>query len=82
MTAAIALLWQARAMDGNRGFLTNRRKTMATPSNLNRIFHALRAHHGYAVSRRQLKKLAVLTTRQYPNFHRFVNGADTAPWLG
>ena len=51
-------------------------------SNLNRIFHALRSYHGYAVSRRQLKKLAVRTTRQYPNFHRFVNGADTAPWLG
>ena len=55
---------------------------MATHSNLNRIFHALRAHHGRAVSRRRIKKLAVKTTQQYPNFHRFVNGADTAPWLG
>jgi hypothetical protein len=55
---------------------------MTKHSNLNRIFHALRAHHGASCSRRQLKKLAVRTARQYPNFHRFVNGADTAPWLG
>jgi hypothetical protein len=57
---------------------------MAKHSNLNRIFHALRAHHGYhkKVSRRRLKRLAVMTTHQYPNFHRFVDGVDTAPWLG
>jgi hypothetical protein len=41
-------------------------------SNLNRIFHALRAHHGpRAMTRRQFKKLAILTVRNYPDFHRF-----------
>lgn len=71
-----------RATDGIRGFLTERRETMATPSNINRIYHALRAHHGYKVSRRQLKRLAVLTARQYPFFHSIRNGVNTAPWLG
>jgi hypothetical protein len=53
-----------------------------TTSNLNRIFHALRAHHGYSLSRRQLKKLACQTARTYPWFHRYQGGQDTAPWLG
>lgn len=55
---------------------------MSKKSNLNRIFHALRAHHGRTLTRRQLKKLALETTRRYPWFHRFENGVDTAPWLG
>ena len=50
-------------------------------SNLNRIFHALKAHHGRRLSRRQIKQLAVDTTKHYPWFHRFMNGVDTAPWL-
>ena len=50
-------------------------------SNLNRIFHALRAHHGRRLSRRQLKRLAVDTAREYPWFHRFMGAVDTAPWL-
>lgn len=51
-------------------------------SNLNRIFHALRAHHGGKMPRRALKALAVTTAREYPWFHRFVGSVDTAPWLG
>lgn len=50
-------------------------------SNLNRIFHALKSHHGRALSRRKLKKLAARVARKYPNFHRYVGGVDTAPWL-
>ena len=50
-------------------------------SNLNRIFHALKRHHGRRLSRQQLKRLAVNTTRNFPWFHRFMNGVDTAPWL-
>lgn len=50
-------------------------------SNLNRIFHALKKHHGRSLSRRQLKRHAVDTVKNYPWFHRFRNGVDMAPWL-
>ena len=33
------------------------------------------------MSRRALKARAVVTAREYPWFHRFSNGVDTAPWL-
>ena len=54
---------------------------MKKPSNLNRIFHALKKYHGASRSRRALKALAVITAREGPWFHRFRGGVDTAPWL-
>ena len=48
-------------------------------SNLNRVFKALKAHHnapwrvadrgGKRLTRRQLKKLALVVARDYPGFH-------------
>ena len=48
-------------------------------SNLNRVFKALRTHHnapwrvadrgGKRLTRRQLKKLALVVARDYPGFH-------------
>jgi len=55
---------------------------MSKNSNLNRIFHALRAYHGRRFTRRQYKRMAVDTAREYPWFHRYSDGVDTAPWLG
>jgi hypothetical protein len=41
-------------------------------SNLNRVFKALKKHHkGSDFSRKQLKKLAVITAKKYPMFHFF-----------
>ena len=51
-------------------------------SNLNRVFHALKLHHGMKLSRRALKRLALATATQNPNFHRYESGKDKAPWLG
>ena len=52
-----------------------------THSNLNRIFHTLRTHHR-KLSHRAIKALAVKTAKEHPWVHRYVNGVDTAPWLG
>ena len=54
---------------------------MKKHSNLNRVFHALKRHHGGRLSRKELKRLAVITARYSPWFHRWMNGVDTAPWL-
>ena len=52
------------------------------PSNINRIFHALRRHFP-AARRRELKDIAVRMDRKYPSFWRYdgETGVDRAPWL-
>lgn len=42
-------------------------------SNLNRIFHALLAHHrarGW-ITRRAARRIALIGVRDFPDFHRF-----------
>lgn len=34
------------------------------------------------MTRKEIKRLAIITARQYPWFHRYKDGKDTAPWLG